>query len=376
MVATAVERMGKDGVIAVEESGSSDFSIEYKDGMAFDKGYTSRYFVTDAEKQEAVLEDPYILVTDKKIDNLPEFVAFADMFGKATNGAPIVIIAESIGEKPLEILAINTFKGNIKALAIEAPGYGEYRKAVLEDIAVLTGATFITADMGSRLDSVTVEQLGRAKRITSTATSTLIVDGLGGVDSIASRVESLQNQLEKTTRDFDRERLQERLAKLSSGIAIINVGAVSEAEMREKKERVIDAIAATKAAKDAGIVPGGETALLRVSDSLNDIKLPEQEQIGVEIVRRAITQPFKRLMENSGYEPGEMIALFKSEALSKNNYGIDVIDGKVKDLVASGVIDPVKVTRSALKNASSVAIMIITTNTLISYEKGTTEERN
>lgn len=374
LVATAVEKMGPEGIITVEETGSSQMSIDYKEGMQFDKGYVSRYFITDPASEEAVIENPFILVTDRRINELKEFVEFIDPFFKNDNN-DLVIICESMDDQPLIVLINNKQMGTIRTLVVTAPGFGDQRKAVLEDIATVTGATFVSQEMGQRLNSLTIDDLGRAKKIIATKDSTLIVGGEGGKETVETRLASLRQGLEKEKSDFEKERIQERIAKITSGIAIINVGASSEVEMREKKERVIDAISATKAAKEGGVVPGGETALLRASRALNDLAfaeegLNEQEKVGVNIVREAIEQPFRRLMENAGYDPGQMRERLE-EAFNKaklENAGIDVIDGKVKNLVKSGVIDPAKVTKSALKNAASVAIMLMTTNVLISKE--------
>lgn len=370
MVASAVNKMGKDGVIAVEETGTTDISIDYKKGMEFDRGFLSHYFITNPELGEAVVEEPFILITDRRIQSLQEFGPFIqEFYAEGKPARPLVIIAEDVSGPALATLAVNKMQGKIQVLAIQAPSYGEARKQILEDIAAVTGGRFISTELGMSLENVTDLDFGRAKRITSTKDSTIIVDGRGTKNGIDTRIAGLKMAYEKSEVDFDREKLQERIAKLTSGIAVINVGANSEVEMREKKERIIDAISATKAAMDEGIVPGGETALIRASMDNPALEklLAEagvEEKVGINLVLTAIQKPFRKLMSNGGLDAGEMIRELR-EALKNKNMGIDVMDGKTKDLVKAGIIDPVKVTKSALKNAASVATQIMTINTLI-----------
>ncbi len=361
LIAEAINKVGKDGVITVEEGRSLEMSVDYKEGMEFDKGYASPYFVTDADKMEATLEDPYILVTDKKISSMQDLLPFLEKFVQVSK--TLVIIAEEVEGEALTTLVVNKLRGSFNVLAVGAPGFGDRRKAMLEDIAVLTGGAVISEEPGRKLESVEVDDLGRAARVTSTKDSTLIVDGKGSKKAIESRIAQIRKELETTDSEFDREKLQERLAKLTGGVAVINVGAATEVELKEKKERVIDAVAATKAALEEGIVPGGEVALLRVAPALDKLRLEDaQEQLGVELVKRAVEKPFRKLVQNAGIDEG--VAL--SQVLNtEGNYGIDVLSGQLKDLVSAGVIDPVKVTRSALQNAASVAIMVMTTNVLI-----------
>ncbi|KKQ67003.1 MAG: 60 kDa chaperonin [Candidatus Daviesbacteria bacterium GW2011_GWA2_38_24] len=361
LISEAINKVGKDGVITVEESKTMQMSVEYKEGMEFDKGYVSPYFVTDTERMEAGLEDPYILITDKKISSMQnDLLPFLEKFVQVSK--TLVIIADEVEGDALATLVVNKLRGTFQVLAISAPGFGDRRKAMLQDIATLTGGTVISEETGRTLESVEASDLGRAGRITSTKDSTLIVDGKGDKSQIEARIAQIRREIEKTDSEFDREKLQERLAKLTGGVAVINVGAATEVEMKEKKERVIDAVAATKAAIEEGIVPGGEIALLRVRDGLNTIDAEAEEKVGVEIVKKAIEQPFRRLVENAGMDPGLELARVLEV---KENMGVDVIDGQIKDLVKAGVIDPVKVTRTALQNAASVAIMVATTNVLI-----------
>jgi chaperonin GroEL len=361
IISEAIGKVGKDGVITVEEGKSLEMGVEYKEGMEFDKGYSSAYFVSDSDKMEASLESPYILITDKKITSMQELLPFLEKFVQVSK--TLVIIADEVSGEALATLVLNKMRGIFNVLAVGAPGFGDRRKAMLEDIAILTGGTVISDDTGRKFESVEVSDLGQAARVTSTKDSTLIVDGKGDKAKIDARIGQIRKELENTKSDFDKEKLQERLAKLTGGVAVINVGAATEIEMKEKKERVIDAVAATKAAIEEGIVPGGETALLRSAKALEAVKFENsEEQLGVAIVERAIRKPFEKLMENAGYNAGMMMA---DVIKSAENHGIDVNDGTLKDLVKAGVIDPVKVTRSALQNAASVAIMVMTTNVLV-----------
>jgi chaperonin GroEL len=361
LISEAFTKVGKDGVITVEESKTMQMSLDYKEGMEFDKGYASPYFVTDSDKMETNLENPYILITDKKIASMQELMPFLEKFIQVSK--TLVIIAEDFEGDVLPTLVLNKLRGSFNVLALSAPGFGERRKAMLADIAALTGGTVISEDTGRKIDSVEVEDLGQAGRVIASKDTTLIVDGKGKKKDIDARIGQIRREIEQSDSDFDKEKLQERLAKLTGGVAVINVGAATEIEMKEKKERVIDAVAATRAALAEGIVPGGETALLRVAVALDKVKTDsEEEKLGVMLVKKALEKPFEKLMENSGFNAGMMMAeVIKSES----NFGIDVNDGKIKDLVKAGVIDPVKVTRSALQNAASVAIMVMTTNVLI-----------
>ncbi len=360
LISEAIEKVGKDGVITVEEGRTMEISVEYKEGMEFDKGYSSAYFVTDTDKMEASLEDPYILVTDKKISAMADLLPFLEKFVQVSK--TLVIIAEEVEGEALSTLVVNKLRGIFQVLAIGAPGFGDRRKEMLEDIAILTGGKVVSEDTGRKFESVEVTDLGRAARVTSTKDSTLIVDGKGKKSAIDARVSQIRREIEKSTSDFDKEKLQERLAKLTGGVAVINVGAATEVELKEKKERVIDAVAATKAALEEGIVPGGEIALLRAAVALDKIKAEGEEKTGVEIVKKAIEKPFRKLVQNAGLDEGVTLAAVRA---ASGTMGIDVDDGKLKDLVAAGVIDPVKVTRSALQNAASVAVMVMTTNVLI-----------
>lgn len=368
LVAEAIERIGNDGVVAVEEGKSTEMSIEYKNGLGIDAGYVAHYFMTNPESREAAMENCAVLVTDLRISDLQEMIKFANVFFTPEVGRPLFLICGSIEGSVLATLVANQIKGQIRVLPVIAPGFGEHRKALLQDIAIVTGARFVSEDAGASLGSVGLSDLGNAVRVTARKDSTTIVGDNKTKKSVDERIAELKAAIEKSTVEIERERLQERLARLSSGIAIINVGAESEAEMREKKERVIDAVNATKAAKDLGIVPGGEIALLHAKNvilaELEDVTDVE-ERIGISIIMRALEAPFRRLMRNAGLDEGRMLAKMDE---SKKNMGVDVMDGKVKDLVKAGIIDPVKVTINALKNASSVAAMIITTGTLIVEE--------
>lgn len=366
LISQAITKIGKDSVVTVEESGGTEISVEYKEGMEFDRGYISPYFVTDAELMEASIQDPYILVTDKNLGSMADFLPFLKNFAETPKrNNNLVVIAGDVTGEVLATLVLNKVKQNIQVLAVKAPGFGDKRKETLEDIAILTGATFISDELGKGIKDVQLDDLGHASRVTSTKDNTVVVGGAGEEAKIAERVTSLKNQLNKADlSEFDAEKLRERLAKLTSGVAVINVGAHSEAEMKELKERAIDAISATKAALEEGIVPGGETALLRASFYLKEVlaKATDDERLGMDIVRRAIQLPFKRLLENAGLDASEQLHWFEG---SEVGWGVDVTDGGFKDLVKAGVVDPVKVTRSALQNAASAATMIMTTKVLI-----------
>ena len=361
MISESLDKVGKDGVVTVEEGKTMEMSVDYKEGMEFDKGYQSPYFVTDSDKMEASLEDAYILITDKKISAMADLMPFLEKFVAVSK--TLVIIAEEVEGEALTTLVLNKLRGAFNVLAVSAPGFGDRRKEMLADIAILTGGTVISEETGRKLDTAEIEDLGRAGRVTSSKDATLIVDGKGQKKMIEGRIAAIKKEMAATDSDFDREKLQERLAKLAGGVAGINVGAATEVEMKEKKERVIDAVAATKAAIEEGIVAGGEVALLRVSVALDKLRADNpEEQLGITLVKKALEKPFRKLVQNAGLDEG--VALTKVLA-STGNMGIDVMDGELKDLVKAGVIDPVKVTRTALQNAASVAIMVMTTHVLI-----------
>lgn len=347
LVAEAIKKVGTTGVVTVEEGHGFETTVDYKEGMEFDKGYLSPYFVTDSDKMEASIENPYILLTDANISKSADLVPFLEKFVNVSKD--LVIIAGNIEGEALAFLLLNKMRGSFNPLVIQAPGFGERKKEMLEDIAVLTGGTVISADTGTKLSNVEISDLGRAKRVVAKKDSSIIVDGKGTSEALKDRISVIKAQLERTSADFDKEKLQERLAKLTGGVAVISVGAATEVEMKEKKERVIDAVAATKAAIEEGIVAGGEITLLSLSK-------------GKGILFQALKQPFKRLMENAGIDYADARVLMLGGEYPK---GLDVMDGQVKDLIKAGIIDPVKVTRSALQNAVSVAIMAMTTDVLI-----------
>ncbi len=361
LIAEALQKVGKDGVVTVEEGKTMEMTVDYKEGMEFDKGFVSPYFVTDADKMESSIEDAYILITDKKISSAQDLVPFLEKIVSVSKN--LVIIADEVEGEALALLVVNKLRGTINVLAVKAPGFGDRRKEMLEDIAILTGGSVISEDTGKKFESVEVSDLGQAARVTSDKDNTLIVDGKGVKGKIEARITQVRRELEASDSEFDKEKLQERLAKLTGGVAVVNVGAATEIELKEKKERVIDAVAATKAAIEEGIVAGGEIALLRAARALDSITADGEVKVGVEIVKKALEQPFRQLVKNAGMDDG--IALAK--VLDSNgSMGIDAIDGKLKDLVKAGIIDPVKVTRSALQNAASVAVMVMTTHVLIS----------
>jgi chaperonin GroEL len=361
VIAEAMKKVGKDGVITVEESKTMETVPDYVDGMQFDRGYLSPYFVTDAERMEAVLEDPYILIHEKKISNMKDLLPLLEQI--ARSGKPLLIIAEEVEGEALATLVVNKLRGTLNACAVKAPGFGDRRKAMLEDIAILTGGKSIMEETGIKLEGVKLEDLGRAKRVTVDKDNTTIVDGNGSQKSIEGRIKQLRTQIDETTSDYDREKLQERLAKLAGGVAVIKVGAATETEMKEKKARVEDALHATRAAVEEGIVPGGGVALLRASIALANLKLEGDEQIGVSIVKRACEEPLRQIVLNSGTEGA--IVVSKVRENSNPNYGYNAATDTYEDLVAAGVIDPTKVTRTALQNASSIASLMLTTEAMI-----------
>jgi chaperonin GroEL len=361
LIADIMEKVGKDGVITVEESKGLSYEQEFVEGMQIDRGYISPYFITDQDRMEASLDDPYILITDKKISAVADILPALEKILQV--GKNVCIIAEDIEAEALATLVVNKMRGTLSVVAVKAPGFGDRRKAMLDDIAILTGGQVISEEVGRKLDSVEVADLGRCRRLVSTKEETTFVDGSGDRANIDGRVKQIKAQVEETTSDFDREKLQERLAKLSGGVAIIKVGAATEIELKEKKQRVEDALSATRAAVEEGIVPGGGLALVRASASLDNLSsLPEDEQTGVEILKSALTKPLKLIAENSG-AAGEVIL---AESLkSKGDFGYDAEVGDFTALLKRGIMDPAKVTRAAIENASSVAAMVITTESLI-----------
>ncbi len=361
IIADAMKKVGKDGVITVEESRTMHTELDTVDGMQFDRGYLSPYFVTDAERMEAVLEDPYILIHEKKISNMKDLLPLLEQIARSSR--PLLIIAEEVEGEALATLVVNTLRRTLNACAVKAPGFGDRRKAMLEDIAILTGGKSIMEETGIKLEGVRLEDLGRAKRVTVDKDNTTIVDGAGKESDIQGRIKQLRAQIEETTSDYDREKLQERLAKLAGGVAVVKVGAATETEMKEKKARVEDALHATRAAVEEGIVPGGGVALLRASRALQTLKLDGDEQIGVDIVKRACEEPLRQIVANSGTEGA--IVVGKVRENSNPNFGYNAATDTYEDLVAAGVIDPTKVTRSALQNASSIASLMLTTEAMI-----------
>ena len=360
LIAEALEKVGKDGVVTVEESRGLDTNIEYKEGMEFDRGYVSAYFVTDPAKMEASIENPHILITDKKISAIGDLLPLLEKLVQTTKD--FVIIADDIEGEAMATLVVNKLRGTMNILAVKAPGFGDRRKEMLEDIAVLAGGTLLSEDTGIKFESVTLDMLGKADKITSDKDNTIIVGGKGARNKIDARIAQIKTQIEKTTSEFDKEKLEERLAKLSGGVAVVNVGAATEIELKEKKERVNDAVQATKAAIEEGFVVGGEVALLRAAKALDSIKVEGDEEIGVKILRHALRQPLQKLAKNAGADAGWVV---REVEKSEGNRGFNALTGKFEDLIAAGVIDPVKVTRSALQNAASVAMMVLTTEALV-----------
>jgi len=359
-IAEAMDKVGKDGVITVEESKTAETFLETVEGMQFDRGYLSPYFVTNSDNMEAELEDPYILIYDKKIANMKDLLPLLEKV--VQTGKPVIIIAEDVEGEALATLVVNKLRGTFKVLAVKAPGFGDRRKAMLEDIAVLTGATVISEDAGYKLENATLEYLGTCKRVVSDKDNSTIVGGSGASDAIKGRINEIKVQIEKTSSDYDREKLQERLAKLSGGVAVINVGAATEVEMKEKKARVEDALHATRAAVEEGIIPGGGVALLRAIPSLDKVKVDEEEAVGVDIVRRALESPLRQICENAGVEPSIIAQAIRE---GKNDYGYDARTGEYVNMFKAGIIDPTKVARVAVENACSIAGMILTTEAAV-----------
>jgi chaperonin GroEL len=365
LIAEAMEKVGKDGVITVEEAKGIETTLETVDGTQFDRGYLSPYFVTDPEKMQTVLEDGYLLIHDKKISSMKELLPLLEK--TVQSGKPLLIIAEDIEGEALATLVVNKLRGTLKVAAVKAPGFGDRRKEMLRDIAVLTGGQVISEDVGFKLENVTLNDLGRAKRIVVDKDDTTIVDGRGKPDDIKGRINEIRVAIEKTTSDYDREKLQERLAKLAGGVAIINVGAATETEMKEKKARVEDALHATRAAVEEGVVPGGGIALLRAQTALERIRGTDDEKTGVAIVRRALEEPIRIIAQNAGAEASIVVA--KVRASKERNFGYNAATDTYEDLVKAGVIDPTKVTRTALQNAASIAGLLLTTECVVAERK-------
>jgi chaperonin GroEL len=360
IIADALEQVGKDGTVTVEEAKTIETTFEVVEGMQFDKGYLSPYFVTNAETLEAQLENAYILIHEKKISNLKDMLPLLEKIAKA--GKPLLVIAEDVEGEALATLVVNKLRGTLQVCAVKAPGFGDRRKAILEDIAILTGGRCITEDLGIKLENITLEDLGRAKRIVVEKENTTIIEGAGKQEDINGRVAQIRKQIDETTSDYDREKLQERLAKLAGGVAVINVGAATETEMKEKKARVEDALHATRAAVEEGIVPGGGVALIRAQVALDKVKAEGDEKIGVGIIRRAIEEPLRTLVNNAGGEGSVVVNEVKAR---KGSEGYNVATGEYVDMLKAGVVDPTKVTRTALQNAASIAGLLLTTEAVV-----------
>ncbi len=365
LIADVMDKVGKDGVITVEESKSLNFETEYVEGMQFDRGYISPYFVTSPERMEAEIQDPYVLIYDKKISSAQDIIPLLEKLVQRGK-RDLVIIAEDVDGEALATLVLNKLRGMLNVLAVKAPGFGDRRKAMLQDIAILTGGQVISEETGRKLEGVTIDDLGRAGRVVSTKDDTTIIDGAGDEKAIKGRIEEIRVEIEKSTSDYDKEKLQERLAKLAGGVAVIRVGAATETELKEKKHRVEDALSATRAAVDEGIVPGGGVALIQAVKALADIKMDNpDEQVGINILRRALEEPMRRIVENAGQDGSVVIETVRRMVKEKKHIGYDVITGEYVDMIKQGIIDPVKVTRGALQNAASIAAMILTTEALV-----------
>ena len=360
IIADAMDKVGKDGTITVEEAKSIETTLEVVEGMQFDKGYISPYFVTNAETMETLLEDPYILLYEKKISNLQDLLPVLQNIAKS--GRPLLIVAEDVEGEALATLVVNKLRGTLSCCAVKSPGFGDRRKAMMEDVAVLTGGRSVSEDLGIKLENIQLSDMGRAKRVTIDKENTTIVQGAGKTSDIQGRISQLRRQIEETTSDYDREKLQERLAKLAGGVAVINVGAATETEMKEKKARVEDALHATRAAVEEGIVPGGGVALLRCQPALVEIKLDGDAGIGAEIVRKALEAPLRQLTANAGVDGSIVVQEVKK---NKGNFGYDVAKAEYGDLVKAGIIDPTKVVRYALQNAASIASLLLTTECMV-----------
>jgi chaperonin GroEL len=360
IIAEAMDKVGKEGVITVEEAKSLETTLDVVEGMQFDRGYLSPYFVTDPERMEAVLEDPFILIHEKKISAMKDLLPVLEQIAKS--GKPLLLIAEDIEGEALATLVVNKIRGTLHAAAVKAPGFGDRRKAMLEDIAILTGGRMIAEELGLKLENVTLKDLGRCKRVAIDKDNTTIIDGSGKKADIEGRIKQIRAQIEETTSDYDREKLQERLAKLVGGVAVIKVGAATEIEMKEKKARVEDAMHATRAAVEEGIVPGGGVALVRAISALDDLKVPDEEKIGVQIVRRAVQEPCKRIAMNAGTDGSVILDKVKN---GKGAFGFNAATEEYEDLIKAGIIDPTKVVRTALQNAASVAGLLLTTEAMV-----------
>ena len=365
LIAEAMEKVGKDGVITVEEARGLETNLDTVEGMQFDRGYVSPYFVTDPEKMEAILDDPYILIHDKKISAMKDLLPVLEKV--AQQGRPLLIIAEDIEGEALATLVVNKLRGTLKVAAVKAPGFGDRRKAMLQDIAVLTAGQVVSEEVGFKLENAVITDLGRAKRVVVDKDNTTIIDGNGTEDTIQGRIKEIKSAIDTSTSDYDKEKLQERLAKLAGGVAVINVGAATEAEMKEKKARVEDALHATRAAVEEGIVPGGGVALIRAQRALKAVKLDADEQIGVDIIRRAVEEPIRMIVQNAGGEGS--IVVEKVRSSKDDAFGYNALTDTYENLVQAGVIDPTKVTRTALQNAASIAGLLLTTEALIVEKK-------
>lgn len=359
-LAEAMDKVGKDGVITVEESKTVETTLDIVEGMQFDQGYLSPYFVTDTERMEGILEDPYILIHEKKISAMKDLLPLLESIAKS--GKPLLIVAEEVEGEALATLVVNKIRGTLATCAVKAPGYGDRRKAMLEDIAVLTGGKAITEDLGIKLENLTIKDLGRAKRVTVDKENTTIIEGAGSSSDINGRINQIKRQIEETDSDYDREKLQERLAKLAGGVAVVNVGAATETEMKEKKARVEDALHATRAAVEEGIVAGGGVAFIRARTAINNLRLSGDEKVGAQIVYRAVEEPLRQLAENAGDEGSVIVQKVLAE---KGTIGYDAQTGEITDLIARGIIDPKKVSRTALENAASIAGLLLTTEALV-----------
>jgi len=360
IIAEAMNKVGKEGVITVEEAKGMETTLDVVEGMQFDRGYLSPYFVTDPEKMEAVLEDVYILLNEKKISNMKDMLPILEQIAKM--GKPLLILAEDVEGEALATLVVNKLRGTLKCCAVKAPGFGDRRKAMLEDIAILTGGRVISEDLGIKLENIKLNDLGRAKRISIDKDNTTVVDGAGDKDDIEARVKQIRAQIDETTSDYDREKLQERLAKIIGGVAVINVGAATETEMKEKKARVEDALNATRAAVEEGIVPGGGVAYLRSLSALDKMKVEGDKKIGVDLVKRALEEPIRQIANNAGQEGSVVTEKVKNE---KGAFGFDASQDEYTDMIKAGIIDPTKVVRLALQNAASVASLMITTEAIV-----------
>ncbi|KRM93443.1 chaperonin GroEL [Lentilactobacillus senioris DSM 24302 = JCM 17472] len=363
LIADAMEKVGNDGVITIEESRGVDTSLDVVEGMQFDRGYMSQYMVTDNDKMEADLDNPYILVTDKKINNIQDVLPLLQQI--VEQGRSLLIIADDIGGEALPTLVLNKMRGTFNVVAVKAPGFGDRRKDQLQDIAILTGATVITDDLGLNLKDTTIDQLGQAGKVNVTKDATMIVEGAGSKDAIAARVEEIKGQIETTTSDFDRDKLKERLAKLSGGVAVVRVGAATETELKEKKYRIEDALNATRAAVEEGFVPGGGTALINVIPDVAKLEAEGDEATGIKIVQRALEEPVRQIAENAGVEGSVIVEKLKNE---KPGIGYNAANGEFEDMIADGIVDPTKVTRSALQNAASVSALLLTTEAVVAEE--------